>query len=163
GLGSLMAGVLGAVSFEAFQLFGGHLYGALGPTWTAVMPLLLTGPLLIFNLYTNPGGLAGWAFEKRDDWLRKVAQRRGIHVGALVALLGTNGAGESTLLKAVSGLVHPIAGRIVFDGLDITNATPMRTTELGIVQVPGGKAVFPTLTVAEHFKAGQWLYARQDA
>jgi ABC-type branched-subunit amino acid transport system permease subunit len=85
GLGSLMAGVLGAVSFEAFQLFGGHLYGALGPTWTAVMPLLLTGPLLIFNLYTNPGGLAGWAFEKRDDWLRKVAQRRGIHVPALVA------------------------------------------------------------------------------
>jgi branched-chain amino acid transport system permease protein len=85
GLGSLMAGVLGAVSFEAFQLFGGHLYGALGPTWTAVMPLILTGPLLIFNLYTNPGGLAGWAFEKRDDWLRKVAQRRGIHVPALVA------------------------------------------------------------------------------
>jgi len=85
GLGSLMAGVLGAVSFEAFQLFGGHLYGALGPTWTAVMPLILTGPLLIFNLYTNPGGLAGWAFEKRDDWLRRVAQRRGIHVPALVA------------------------------------------------------------------------------
>src|SRR5947209_5614472 len=86
-----------------------------------------------------------------------------IHQGEIVALLGTNGAGKSTLLKAVSGLVHPIAGRIAFDGHDITNATPMRTTQLGIVQVPGGKAVFPTLTVAEHFKAGQWLYARQDA
>ena len=35
------------------------------------MPLLLTGPLLIFNLYINPGGLAGWAFEKRDKWLRR--------------------------------------------------------------------------------------------
>jgi len=86
-----------------------------------------------------------------------------IHQGEIVALLGTNGAGKSTLLKAVSGLVHPIAGRIIFDGHDITDATPMRTTQLGIVQVPGGKAVFPTLTVAEHFKAGQWLYARQDA
>jgi branched-chain amino acid transport system ATP-binding protein len=86
-----------------------------------------------------------------------------IHHGEIVALLGTNGAGKSTLLKAVSGLVTPVAGQIVFDGLDITGATPMRTTELGIVQVPGGKAVFPTLTVAEHFKAGQWLYARQDA
>jgi branched-chain amino acid transport system ATP-binding protein len=85
-----------------------------------------------------------------------------IHHGEIVALLGTNGAGKSTLLKAVSGLVHPIAGRIVFDGHDITDATASRTTELGIVQVPGGKAVFPTLTVAEHFKAGQWLYARQD-
>jgi len=85
GLGSLAAGVLGAISFEAFTLFGGHLYGALGPTWTAVMPLLLTGPLLIFNLYTNPGGLAGWAFEKRDNWLRKVANRHRIHVPALVA------------------------------------------------------------------------------
>jgi len=86
-----------------------------------------------------------------------------IHEGEIVALLGTNGAGKSTLLKAISGLVHPIAGRITFDGRDITNARPAATTDLGIVQVPGGKAVFPTLTVAEHFKAGTWLYARQDA
>jgi branched-chain amino acid transport system permease protein len=85
GLGSLAAGVLGAITYEAFVLFGGHLYGALGPTWNAVMPLLLTGPLLILNLYTNPGGLAGWAFEKRDTWLRKVAARHKIHVPALVA------------------------------------------------------------------------------
>jgi ABC-type branched-subunit amino acid transport system ATPase component len=83
--------------------------------------------------------------------------------GEIVALLGTNGAGKSTLLKAVSGLVQPKAGRITFDGQDITGAPPGRTTELGIVQVPGGKAVFPTLTVAEHFKASCWLYARQGA
>jgi ABC-type branched-subunit amino acid transport system ATPase component len=82
--------------------------------------------------------------------------------GEIVALLGTNGAGKSTLLKAVSGLVTPKAGRITFDGIDITGAPPGRTTQLGIVQVPGGKAVFPTLTVAEHFKASCWLYARQD-
>ncbi|MDQ1699371.1 MAG: hypothetical protein QOG34_1234, partial [Frankiaceae bacterium] len=73
--------------------------------------------------------------------------------GEIVALLGTNGAGKSTLLKAVSGLVTPKAGQITFDGVDITGADPARTTQLGIVQVPGGKAVFPTLTVAEHFKA----------
>jgi branched-chain amino acid transport system ATP-binding protein len=86
-----------------------------------------------------------------------------VQQGEIVALLGTNGAGKSTLLKAVSGLVHPIAGHITFDGHDITQASPGRTTELGIVQVPGGKAVFPTLTVAEHFKAGDWLYARQSS
>lgn len=85
GLGSLSAGVLGVISFEAFVLFGPYVYAPLGPTWFAVIPLLLTGPLLILNLYVNPGGLAGWAFEIRDDWLRRVAARRRIHVPALVA------------------------------------------------------------------------------
>ena len=82
--------------------------------------------------------------------------------GEIVALLGTNGAGKSTMLKAISGLVHPVAGRIEFDGRDITKNSPQETTAMGIVQVPGGKAVFPTLTVAEHFKAGCWLYAQQS-
>lgn len=85
GLGSLSAGVLGVVLFEAFVLFGPYVYAPLGPTWYSVIPLLLTGPLLILNLYVNPGGLAGWAFEKRDDWLRRIASRRRIHVPALVA------------------------------------------------------------------------------
>ena len=85
-----------------------------------------------------------------------------VYAGEILALLGTNGAGKSTLLKAISGLVSPISGAITFDGADITRATPQETTALGIVQVPGGKAVFPTLTVAEHFKAGCWLYAQQD-
>src|SRR5881409_1139142 len=83
--------------------------------------------------------------------------------GEIVALLGINGAGKSTLLKAISGLVTPMAGRIIFDGRDITKADAVQTSRLGIVQVPGGKAVFPTLTVAEHFKAGCWLYNRDDA
>jgi branched-chain amino acid transport system permease protein len=85
GLGSLSAGVIGAVLFEATVLFGPHLWAGLGPTWCSVIPLLFTGPLLILNLYVNPGGFAGWAFEKRDDWLRRVAARRRIHVPALVA------------------------------------------------------------------------------
>jgi branched-chain amino acid transport system ATP-binding protein len=86
-----------------------------------------------------------------------------VNEGEIVALLGTNGAGKSTMLKAISGLVTAIAGRIEFDGRDITKCTPQETTAMGIVQVPGGKAVFPTLTVAEHFKAGCWLYAALSA
>jgi len=82
--------------------------------------------------------------------------------GEIVALLGTNGAGKSTLLKAISGLVDPIAGSITFDGRDITHADAVQTAKLGIVQVPGGRAVFPTLTVAEHFKCGTWLFASED-
>jgi ABC-type branched-subunit amino acid transport system ATPase component len=83
--------------------------------------------------------------------------------GEIVALLGTNGAGKSTLLKAISGLVDPAGGRIVFDGRDITHAGAVATAKLGIVQVPGGKAVFPTLTVAEHFKVATWLYSKEPA
>jgi ABC-type branched-subunit amino acid transport system ATPase component len=83
--------------------------------------------------------------------------------GEIIALLGTNGAGKSTLLKTVSGLVKPIGGRITFDGRDITGIDGPRAARLGIVQVPGGKAIFPTLTVAEHFKAGTWLYSHEPA
>ena len=85
-----------------------------------------------------------------------------VEAGEIVALLGTNGAGKSTLLKAVSGLVDPAGGTITFDGRDITHLDAVAAARLGIVQVPGGKAVFPTLTVAEHFRAGTWMYARED-
>jgi branched-chain amino acid transport system ATP-binding protein len=85
-----------------------------------------------------------------------------VEEGEIIALLGTNGAGKSTLLKAISGLVDPGAGTIRFGGQDITHADAVATSKLGIIQVPGGKAVFPTLSVAEHFRAGTWLYARED-
>ncbi|MCL4422447.1 MAG: ATP-binding cassette domain-containing protein [Actinobacteria bacterium] len=82
--------------------------------------------------------------------------------GEIIALLGTNGAGKSTLLKAISGLVDPIGGSIHFHGRDITHAGAVETAKLGIVQVPGGKAVFPTLSVEEHFKVGSWLLDGED-
>jgi branched-chain amino acid transport system ATP-binding protein len=78
--------------------------------------------------------------------------------GEIVALLGTNGAGKSTLLKAISGLVDPAGGAIYFDGVDITHVDPMGTFKLGIVQMPGGRSVFPTITVEDHIKlAGMML------
>ncbi|HEV7679977.1 MAG TPA: ATP-binding cassette domain-containing protein [Candidatus Dormibacteraeota bacterium] len=77
--------------------------------------------------------------------------------GEIVALLGTNGAGKSTLLRAISGLVHPSSGTIVFDGRVITEAEPHQTARMGIVHVPGGRSVFPTMTVSDHFKAASWL------
>jgi ABC-type branched-subunit amino acid transport system ATPase component len=85
-----------------------------------------------------------------------------VQQGEIIALLGTNGAGKSTLLKAISGLVEPSGGRIWFDGQDITRADAVETSKMGIIQVPGGKAVFPTLTVAEHFRAGAWLFSNED-
>jgi ABC-type branched-subunit amino acid transport system ATPase component len=81
-----------------------------------------------------------------------------VRAGETVALLGTNGAGKSTLLNAMSGTVGVKAGSIIFDGHDITDLDGTRTSSLGIAQVPGGKAVFPTLTVAEHLRVAGWLY-----
>jgi branched-chain amino acid transport system ATP-binding protein len=86
-----------------------------------------------------------------------------VRPGECVALLGTNGAGKSTLLKAISGTVDPIGGAIYFDGRDISHADGAQTTALGVIQVPGGKAVFPTLTVAEHLRAAGWLYRDDPA
>ncbi|WP_436795164.1 MFS transporter [Actinospongicola halichondriae] len=85
-----------------------------------------------------------------------------VYEGEIIALLGTNGAGKSTILKAISGLAPPCGGQIIFDGEDITYADAVATSGMGIVVVPGGKAVFPTLTVAEHFECGSWLYGDQD-
>ncbi|MCU1375311.1 MAG: hypothetical protein JWO68_2597 [Actinomycetia bacterium] len=84
-----------------------------------------------------------------------------IREGEIVALLGTNGAGKSTLLKAISGLTDPIGGAIFFAGRDITHADAVQSTKLGIVQMPGGKGVFPTLTVAEHFTVAAWLFTKE--
>lgn len=78
--------------------------------------------------------------------------------GETVALLGTNGAGKSTLLNAISGTVDPIGGAVFFDGRDITHASGAQTAELGMAQVPGGKAVFPTLSVAEHLRLAGWMF-----
>ena len=83
--------------------------------------------------------------------------------GELVALLGTNGAGKSTLLKAISGLVHPTSGAVFFDGRDITHFEPEETAETGIIQMPGGKAVFPTLSVQENLELAQWMYNKDPA
>jgi branched-chain amino acid transport system ATP-binding protein len=81
-----------------------------------------------------------------------------VQQGELVALLGTNGAGKSTLLKAVSGLVHPRRGVVYFDGNDITHLEPEETAALGIILMPGGKSIFPTLSIHENLDMAAWLY-----
>ena len=75
----------------------------------------------------------------------------------IVALLGTNGAGKSTLLKGVCGLVLPKKGTVTFAGEDVTNLSADVTTHRGISLMPGGKGVFPTLSVAENLRLASWL------
>lgn len=85
GLTSVPAAVLGLVSLEAFTLFGPYLYEGLGQDFVAVVPLLLTGPLLVLNLYFYPGGSAEPMFATRDRFLRWVANRHRLMVPSLIA------------------------------------------------------------------------------
>src|SRR3546814_765656 len=81
--------------------------------------------------------------------------------GEVVALLGTNGAGKSTLLNAICGITEAERGAVIYDGRDITHAPPNEIAALGISQVPGGKAVFPSLSVTENLELASWLQRDQ--
>jgi branched-chain amino acid transport system ATP-binding protein len=80
-----------------------------------------------------------------------------VREGEMVALLGTNGAGKSTLLKGICGLVRPTAGTVRFKGEDITKVPADVTARKGISLMPGGKGVFPTLSVDENLRLATWL------
>ncbi|MCS7242267.1 MAG: ABC transporter ATP-binding protein [Candidatus Caldatribacterium sp.] len=80
--------------------------------------------------------------------------------GSIVALIGANGAGKSTTLRAISGLVRARKGKIIFRGEDITEEPPHRIVEKGIAMVPEGRRIFPNLTVMENLLLG--AYTRRD-
>ncbi len=82
--------------------------------------------------------------------------------GEIVALLGTNGAGKSTLLKAVSGLASTGAGSVVLDGEDVTGRRTDLLARSGVALMPGGRGIFPTLSVAENLRLAGWTL-RGDA
>jgi ABC-type branched-subunit amino acid transport system ATPase component len=86
-----------------------------------------------------------------------------IHDGDILGLLGTNGAGKSTILRVLSGLAGPDRGRIRYDGQDVTGFGAERMAGAGVVQVPGGKAVFRDLSVADNLLVGCYLLRRERA
>jgi branched-chain amino acid transport system ATP-binding protein len=77
--------------------------------------------------------------------------------GEAVGLLGANGAGKSTTLRAISGLVRLTKGKVSFLGQDISARPPYRVTELGIAHVPEGRQVFPEMTVQENLEIGAYV------
>ena len=81
--------------------------------------------------------------------------------GKIVTLIGANGAGKSTTLRSIAGLVKPAHGRIHLQGEDITALSPDRIVSKGITLVPEGRHVFPDLTVLENLKIGAYL--RKDS
>jgi branched-chain amino acid transport system ATP-binding protein len=94
----------------------------------------------------------------------KVAALRGLSLevrkGELVSLIGANGAGKTTTLKAISGVLRPAAGKVSFEGEDITQASARRILALGIAHCPEGRRVFPYMSVRENLEMG--CYLRRD-
>jgi branched-chain amino acid transport system ATP-binding protein len=99
-----------------------------------------------------------------DAFYGRVQALRGmslsVDVGEIVALIGSNGAGKTTTLRTISGLVRAAAGRIVFDGRDITHTPASRVVGLGICQAPEGRRLFARMTVYDNLILG--AYTRSD-
>ena len=83
-----------------------------------------------------------------------------VEPGEIVTLIGANGAGKSTTLRAVSGLVKPSGGTITFDGKNLAGLAPHKILRRGLAQVPEGRGIFPNLTVDENLDLG--AFARTD-
>jgi branched-chain amino acid transport system ATP-binding protein len=89
---------------------------------------------------------------------------RGIDIsvgaGEIVAVLGANGVGKTTLNKTLSGLVRATAGRIRFNGVDLTHASPGAIVEAGLIHVPEGRKIFPNMTIRENLELGSYRRAK---
>jgi branched-chain amino acid transport system ATP-binding protein len=74
----------------------------------------------------------------------------------IVSILGSNGAGKTTTIKTISGILRPLSGRIEFDGAIIDKIPPFKIVELGIIQVPEGRKIFPFMTTVENLELGSY-------
>ena len=83
--------------------------------------------------------------------------------GEIVALLGTNGAGKSTILRCISGLMPADDGQILFEEQDLTTVTTEETVRLGVTQVPGGRGLLPNLSVEENLRMGAYPLRKNKA
>jgi branched-chain amino acid transport system ATP-binding protein len=109
--------------------------------------MIPASPLLeVSSLQVRYGGITA---------LHEVSFR--VNTGEIVTLIGANGAGKSTTLRALSGLVRPAAGTVTYEGRDITRLAPHEIVRLGLCHVPEGRMVFANLTVQENLRMGAWL------
>ena len=107
----------------------------------------MSEPILTINdLKVNYGGIEavkGISFEVPE--------------GSIITLIGSNGAGKSSTLRTIAGLVKPVSGKIIFRGDDITGLDPTSIVKKGVTLVPEGRRIFPDLSVLENLKMGAYL------
>ena len=165
----------------ARTIFGNYGYEE---TFLFAVPLLLIGGLVaisagsFFDLDARSAFAASLAAE---EWRKAQAEGKGkllvcrdidveyngvqvlfgvdfdVEEGEIIALLGTNGAGKSTLLRAISGISQASGGAVVFDGRDVTHMPPHEVAARGIIQMPGGRGIFPELSVKENLLLALWM------
>jgi branched-chain amino acid transport system ATP-binding protein len=82
--------------------------------------------------------------------------------GEIVTLIGSNGAGKSTTLKTISGLLHPRSGEVLLKGNRISGVPAHKVSELGVAQSPEGRRVFPRMTVLENLQMGAFVHRKMD-
>jgi branched-chain amino acid transport system ATP-binding protein len=116
---------------------------------------------------TNGTQQAGPALLSVEDLVVRYGQVEALHglslevfPGEVVALIGSNGAGKSTTLRAISGQRRPASGRVTFDGRDITNLPSHKIVRLGLGHVPEGRQVFANQSVRDNLLLGGYAYAR---
>src|SRR5690606_36570126 len=86
-----------------------------------------------------------------------------VNEGEIVTLVGANGAGKSTTLRTISGMINPKRGSVRLAGKEITGLKPHQVTALGVCHVPEGRRIFPLLTVRENIEIGAWaVYSRSE-
>ena len=85
-----------------------------------------------------------------------------IERGEIVTLIGANGAGKSTTLSAISGLARPRAGKIIYEGRDLSSVAAYDVVKLGLSQAPEGRKIFPRMSVKENLEMGAFSRAKQD-
>jgi len=85
-----------------------------------------------------------------------------VKAGSIVTLIGSNGAGKSTTLRAISGLIKPQSGEILYDGINVTGLPAHQIVRLGLSQVPEGRMIFANLTVHENLMMGAYLQRDQS-
>ncbi|TMF69133.1 MAG: ATP-binding cassette domain-containing protein [Chloroflexi bacterium] len=110
-----------------------------GETTTVVAAPKQAAPLLeVKQLAAGYGGL---------EVIRDVSLQ--VRPGEVVACIGANGAGKTTTLRAISGMIHPRRGRVMFAGIEVTGRTAERISKLGLIHIPEGRGLFPRLTVED--------------
>jgi len=101
---------------------------------------------------------AGWG---RAPAIREVSLS--VMPGEIVTIIGANGAGKSTTLMSISGILRPMSGQVFYDGQDIAHISPEKLPAMGLCQVPEGRRIFPRLTVAENLEMGAYFRRDHDA